>query len=355
MLRRCSKFSVTILVAVLARSVLADEVGAESRGASDPSGGLPNVTSPTWGGKQFWADELHFRGWRIQRQAITNHYRLLDEDDRRYAWGSFDSCRQTLERIKRERQLPPMQDRAVILVHGITRTRSMMKPMAEYLERETGDQVLRFGYPSTREGIDEHARSLARVIENLDSIDQIDLVAHSLGNIVIRRYLAGDSEGENQRRPDQRIHRIVMLTPPNQGSRRGALWDESRWAGVLYRAVLGEAGHELAIDWPNTATRLAVPDCEFGILAGGRGDGDGWHDLLPGDDDGTVSVEETKLARARDFLVLPIKHSAFPSDPQVMQCTLRFLRQGCFVAPDLRRPIQEAEMTAERIDRRRRL
>ena len=42
---------------------------------------------------------------------------------------------------------------------------------------------------STRRSLDDHARSLARVIEGLEGIDEIDFVCHSLGNLIVRRYL----------------------------------------------------------------------------------------------------------------------------------------------------------------------
>src|SRR3989304_9434008 len=69
---------------------------------------------PTLGGKQFWADELFFHKWRIQRNVFTGHYRLLDENNRRHAWGTFDQCREILEKIKHQRHLPPMKGKAVI-------------------------------------------------------------------------------------------------------------------------------------------------------------------------------------------------------------------------------------------------
>lgn len=307
----------------------------------------PNLATPTLGGTQFWADELIFRGWRIQRQTLTDHYRLLDDQDRRRAWGSFDACRMRLEQIKQEQDLPPMTSRAVIVIHGLGAWRWMMRPMADYLQRETGDTVLLFGYPSTREPIDQHAQSLARVIERLDGVEEIDLVAYSLGNIVVRRYLAIAAERDG---PAPRIRRIVMLAPPNQGSRRGALWDESRWTGRLYRSVLGQSGHGLAGGWEQTSLKLATPKCEFGILAGGRGDDEGWHPQLPGDDDGTVSVEETKLAGANDFRVLPIRHPFFARNPEAMRLTLRFLNDGCFETAETRTALQDIPLTAQRTE-----
>jgi hypothetical protein len=34
-----------------------------------------NVELPTWGGKQFWTDVLHFHQWRIQRNVFTARWR----------------------------------------------------------------------------------------------------------------------------------------------------------------------------------------------------------------------------------------------------------------------------------------
>ena len=55
---------------------------------------------PTLGGKQFWADELFFHQWRIQRNVLDGHCRLLDENNLRHASGTFDECRAALEQIK---------------------------------------------------------------------------------------------------------------------------------------------------------------------------------------------------------------------------------------------------------------
>ena len=52
-----------------------------------------------------------------------------------------------------------------------------------------GYEVFNVTYPSTRDDIGEHARSLAHIIDNLDGIEEVNFVAHSMGNIVIRHYL----------------------------------------------------------------------------------------------------------------------------------------------------------------------
>ena len=40
-----------------------------------------NIRSKTLGGKQFWTDYLVQHAWRIQRNEVTNHYRLLSGRD----------------------------------------------------------------------------------------------------------------------------------------------------------------------------------------------------------------------------------------------------------------------------------
>ena len=65
----------------------------------------------------------------------------------------------------------------------------------------------------------------------------------------------------------------------------------------------------------------------------------GFNPWLPGDDDGTVTTASTRLAGARDFIVVPVLHSFLVLDGNVLQYTLRFLQQGHFIAADKRSPI----------------
>lgn len=47
---------------------------------------------------------------------------------------------------------------------------------------------------------------------------------------------------------------------------------------------------------------MSPPPIEFGVIAGGTGMKMGINPLLPGDDDGTITVEETKLEGMKDFI-----------------------------------------------------
>ena len=303
-------------------------------GAAQPAtpGGLP---IPTLGGKQFWADELFFHQWRIQSNVLTGHCRLLDGNNLRHASGTFPQCHAKLQQIRRDRKLPPMQGKAVIVLHGLFRSRSSMDGLCKYLQQRGGYAVFNVGYPSTRREVGGHTRALARIIENLDGVEEINFVAHSMGNIVIRHYLADQTNAATGRQPDGRIKRLVMLAPPNHGSLAAMALRENE----ILKAVTGEAIRQLGLDWAELEGELATPGFEFGIIAGGKGDRHGLNLLLPGDDDGTVTVASTRLAGARDFAVVPILHSFIMNDAKARQYTLRFLQRGYFISADARQPV----------------
>ncbi len=289
---------------------------------------------PTFGGKQFWGDEYFYREYRIQHHVLTSQFRLLDDQDRRHAAGSFDDCRRALQRIVGPEKMTPMRGTAVLVLHGLGRSRACMEPLCDRLRRETGWWVFNIGYPSTRCEIAAHAQVLAQILESLPEIEEIHIVAHSMGNIVVRHYLGDCGAAGSTRRVDPRIRRMVMLGPPNHGSLLATLLAENE----LFAVLLGTPGQQLGRQWAQLEPRLAVPRFEFAVIAGGLGDSQGFNALLPGDDDGIVAVDSTRLSGSRDFLVLPVYHTFLVDDARVMQYTLNFLLKGQFSTPGQRRP-----------------
>jgi hypothetical protein len=128
-----------------------------------------------------------------------------------------------------------------------------------------------------------------------------------------------------------------MLGPPNNG----ALIAKRLHGTGIFGFVTGRSGEALGGNWDQLVGNLATPECEFGILAGGTGDDRGHNPLLPGDDDLVVRVEETKLRGARDFMLVPFRHSQMLSEPQVQAAVLRFLQLGQFRVDGPREPIDE--------------
>ena len=60
---------------------------------------MPNVESATMGGKVFWDILVSSGGWKLQRNKLTGHCRLLDPNDVRKAWGSYSAMSDAFERL----------------------------------------------------------------------------------------------------------------------------------------------------------------------------------------------------------------------------------------------------------------
>jgi pimeloyl-ACP methyl ester carboxylesterase len=334
---RCRLIAIAVLAALPGvRSLSAQTIVATS--AATPSPPL-NLAWRTLGGEQFWSDELVYGRWRIQTNAITGQYRLLDEANVRRAWGTAEQCRAAFAELRQAHALPPLAGRAVITLHGFGRSREHMDPIGEHLEKTGRLTWINVSYASTRRSLDEHAESLARVISGLDGIDEIDFVCHSLGSLIVRRYLGEASQAEPRWKPDPRIKRMVMLGPPNNGARLAEVVAELLHDNEVARFVAGPTAWQLAREWEQARKALATPVFEFGVIAGGYGDNRGLNPLLKGDDDLVVSVAETRLPGASDFRVVNCRHGRLMSDTTVQQYVLSFLDRGCFTTPDERQPI----------------
>jgi hypothetical protein len=48
---------------------------------------LPNVPWKTAVGHVFWETIESRNGWKLQRNIFTNHYRIIDPENFRQAWG----------------------------------------------------------------------------------------------------------------------------------------------------------------------------------------------------------------------------------------------------------------------------
>lgn len=296
---------------------------------------LMDLFTKTAGGKQFWSDVSFFHKWRIQRNVLTGHHRLLDSADHRRASGTLEECRRALDDCRTREKLPPMLGRAVVVLHGLFRSRSAMQPLCNSLEKENAFSTFNIGYSTTRGSVAEHVASLDSVLRSLEGITEINFVGHSLGNLVVRSWLGDIVTGRRTIPAGQTLGRMVMLAPPNQHPQIAA----TLIRGELALSVAGAAARELATGWETLAPTLATPSFEFGILAGGKGDGRGFNPLLPGDDDAVVTVESTRLAGARDFRLLPLLHSFIMFDARAKEFTLRFLQHGHFESEATRQPV----------------
>jgi len=207
-------------------------------------------------------------------------------------------------------------DEAVVLLHGIGNIPLSMKYLENRLEK-SGFSVHNLGYPSTDIPIGEAAGQVREAVLAFGSDVTVHFVAHSMGNIVVRSVLG-------EKLPN--LGRLVMIAPPNQGSLAAQRLRDLD----MYQWIFSPAGQQLPADRKGFFDSLPVPPCQFGIIAGGRGTEKGYNPLLPGDDDGTVRVEETMLPGAADFILLNNTHTLILFDKETAEQTVYFLKHGSF-------------------------
>lgn len=283
----------------------------------------PNIPTPTLGGQQFWTDYQWHNGWRLQQNAVTGHWRLLDPQDVRREWGNCDSCLSALQNFAPEAN--PSANRFVVVLHGLFRTRESMEELTTFLAKDSQLVVVSLEYASTRGSIAEHAAAVRSVVDHLPANAELNFVAHSMGNIVLRRAIYDWQQSNSE--VLNRLNAFVMLGPPNNGA---AIARSLGKTGV-FGLVAGDGANELGRDWETISGTLAVPPCPFGIIAGHLEDSPLANPLVSDANDGVVKLAETKLPGATDFMEVPIAHSDLMDDEIVQQAVARFLYTHRFV------------------------
>jgi len=207
----------------------------------------------------------------------------------------------------------------VILLHGIGRTSRSMRPLESYLKKQ-GCRVINLGYPSTEYPIEELADFIGEKVEQVSGVQasRLHFVTHSLGGILLRCYL-------KKNRPEN-LGRVVMLGPPNRGSE---LVDRLRKT-FLFRIIYGPAGQQLGTEPTGVPSQLGPVDFELGVITGSNSLNPLFSYLIPGEDDGKVSVESAKVEGMADFLVVPRSHPFIMNSPEVAEQVVHFLRYGRF-------------------------
>jgi hypothetical protein len=193
--------------------------------------------------------------------------------------------------------------------------------MQEALEAE-GFATVNSDYDSTRDPIETLAADALpeAVAQCPEDAPRIHFVTHSMGAILLRQWL---TEAELPK-----LGRTVMLAPPNHGSE---LVDE---LGALppFEWINGPAGFQLSTGGLPSGLGPVWPG--VGVVAGTRSLNPVYSAILPGPDDGKVSVASTRVEGMEAHLSLPATHTFMMNNPMVIGQVLAFLDAGAFT-PEL--------------------
>ncbi len=207
----------------------------------------------------------------------------------------------------------------VVLLHGLGRTSKSMWIMERKLA-DHGFSVINLDYPSRKYSIERLSGYLGNMIHSLctDKKKKIHFVTHSFGGIILRCYLK-----ENQ---VKNIGRVVMLSPPNQGSELVDNFEEN----IFFEIATGPSGKQLGTKSSSIPNTIGPVNFDLGIIAGNRSANPIYSRLIPGADDGKVSVNRSKVEGMADFLVVSHSHTFIMNSPEVIKQVIHFLEEGRF-------------------------
>ena len=179
--------------------------------------------------------------------------------------------------------------------------------------------MINVSYPSRCATVEELTVDVFQLLETeIQNRRTVHFVTHSMGGILLKNYLQ-DHEIPN-------LGRIVMLAPPVYGSEV----PDKLGAFKLYQWINGPAGNQLGTGTNSLPLRLKEPGTELGVIAGDRSINPILSLLIPGPDDGKVSVARVRPAGAADFLRLHVTHACMMRNRQVIEQTKTFLENGAF-------------------------
>ncbi len=211
------------------------------------------------------------------------------------------------------------QNDYVVVLHGIARSAESMDNLSEYIEGH-GYKVLNVSYPSTEHSLQKLVEKVRKQIIqfNQDKNRKLHFVTYSMGGILARGLL-------NHYRPEN-LGRVVMLAPPNLGSEAADFWKDN-W---LYQKIYGPAGQQLTTDQSKVEKFLGKVNYELGIIAGDRSIDPLHSFIIPGRDDGKVSISKTMIEGMKDHVIIHSTHTFIMNNSEAQRLAISFILNGKF-------------------------
>lgn len=209
----------------------------------------------------------------------------------------------------------------VILLHGILRSKLDMLPLEKHLANK-GYTVLNILYPSRELSLEDISKFVDDKLQNCPDYHPdmvLHFVTHSMGGLIARYYI-------DTYQP-KNLGKVVMMGPPNTGSEFADWLTDVKILAPLYKAIYGPAGQQMRTDYKHKDQEITYP---LGVIAGNASINPLAPWILPGDHDGIVTVERTRITGMSDHLVMNTNHAFMMFNKSVMNQVTNFLKDGAF-------------------------
>lgn len=216
----------------------------------------------------------------------------------------------------------------VVLLHGLARSADSMRKLGQAFSA-AGYRTLNIDYPSTNYPnqvlLDKFiAPSIAKNCP--PNHYTLHFVGHSMGGIQARLYM--------QQVKPPKPGAVVAIASPHLGTK---LVNRLGWLPV-FKWINGEAGYEMASvecgngddcqkeALPNTLLgQLSAPSYPLLAIVGTASLNPLYSALIPGDDDGKVSVKSASLTTAAEIFTVSASHTFIMKNPKVIEAAVRFI------------------------------
>ncbi len=207
----------------------------------------------------------------------------------------------------------------VILLHGHSRTSKSLRKMEKALLRE-GYIVENIDYPSRKMNIEDLSEYLDRKLKSCctDKDKKLHFVTHSLGGIIVRFYL--------EKHETDNLGRVVMLSPPNSGSEIVDLLKDI----PIVNEHTSKSRIQLGTGEESIPKQFGPVNYDLGVIAGDRSYIPLFSWIIPGPDDGMVSVQSAQAKGMSDFIVVPHTHTFIMNSQKVIEQVITFIENGEF-------------------------
>ncbi len=207
--------------------------------------------------------------------------------------------------------------KCVILLHGMFRTAHDMHYLEKGLQ-ELGYQTLSPTLPATFGSLKNCTLKLEHFLAGkLEGYEKIYFVAHSMGGLVTRSYLA--------RNTLPHLERCVLIGVPNHGVSLTSTVNWNPFFGAVIRIL-----PSLVPPGPTIGKPMNTPPPEIGLIGGTVNKDIAFGFLFGYPSDGRVPVDSIPLDEAKETVWLPLNHHKIHWSPECLDLVNRFLTSGSF-------------------------